>query len=142
MRRLAIGIICLGFVACGGGESEKAGSEALREVEGTAREAAKTAEEAVGSVGAAAEAAMEEPKQAASPDVQKCLDLVKAGQFGEAVPVCMRAAGVDPDNQEVQAALTKAQSEAATAAGAEGAAAEAQGAAEGLMEGMPEKKLP
>ena len=37
-----------------------------------------------------------------------CLDLVQAGSFQEAVPVCTKAVGLDPDNQKLKDALEKA----------------------------------
>jgi hypothetical protein len=64
------------------------------------------------------------------PSVTQCLDLVKASRFGEAVPVCTRAAAADPDNADVKAALENARSKFAEA--------EAQAAKEALEKSAAE----
>jgi hypothetical protein len=55
---------------------------------------------------------------ATSPESAQCLELVDRGDFAEAVPICVRAAGIDPDNAAVQQALQTAQSKAANSAAA------------------------
>ena len=46
--------------------------------------------------------------QAASdPKVAGCIQKVKEGAFAEAYPLCLEAAKIDPDNNEVTAALEK-----------------------------------
>lgn len=49
------------------------------------------------------------------PSVSQCLDFVRAAKYGEAVPVCTRAAAADPDNADVKKALETAQSKVAEA---------------------------
>jgi len=72
------------------------------------------------------------------PESAQCLELVGRGAFAEAVPVCVRAAGLDPDNAAVQQALETARTKAATAAAAEaGGAGAAEGAADSLGDRMP-----
>jgi hypothetical protein len=65
-----------------------------------------------------------------APQVSSCLGLVTSGAFAQAVPVCLEAAAIDPENAEVQAALAKAQAQAALdgAASTASAAAESQAA--------------
>jgi hypothetical protein len=50
------------------------------------------------------------------PESARCLDLVNDGAFGEAVPVCVRAARLDPENAAVEQALETARTETASAA--------------------------
>lgn len=52
----------------------------------------------------------------AAPESTRCLDLVNDRAFTEAVPVCVRAAGLDPENTAVKQALETARKEAASAA--------------------------
>jgi hypothetical protein len=68
-----------------------------------------------------------EPPAMPHPQVQSCLDLIRQAAFERALPVCLAALSVDPDNEEVKAAVAKARSEAAKLAAAEEAA---EGAAE------------
>lgn len=46
--------------------------------------------------------------EAAAPQVERCLDLVRQDAFGRALSVCEEALSLDPSNQDVQAALEKA----------------------------------
>ena len=131
MRRLAIAFSILALFACGQGETGPAGeSEAPPGVSATGDEAvvAETEELVAISEPAAAEQV--------DPQVASCLDLVRQTKFQEALPVCLAAAAIDPDNQEVQDAVAMAQAETAKMAGmaeAEGdAAAQADEAAKGL----------
>lgn len=106
----------LAFVlACGGQESSPP--------EGGAGAAGAAAEETP-DVGAAREAMAE-----VHPSVERCLDLVRAGDFEAALPSCMEAVGVDPDNEEVQQALDDAK-----AGAAEAQAGEAAGEAKSRLE--------
>ena len=57
-------------------------------------------------------------------EIRSCIDLVAAGDFEDALPVCLEAASIDAENAEVQAALAKAQAETASEA-ATGAANDA-----------------
>jgi hypothetical protein len=56
------------------------------------------------------------PVSNAASESAKCLDLVNHAAFTEAVPVCVRAAGLDPENTAVKQALETARKEAAGAA--------------------------
>jgi hypothetical protein len=120
MLRFTIVWAVFSLLACGAQESQEMGAGAAAEsaaaVEGSAPDLA--------SVDAAVEAAAE-----AHASVASCLDLVRSGEFEEAVPRCLEAARVEPDNAEVQSALEQAQS-AVAAAQAEGAADAAQAAAD------------
>ena len=112
MRRFAIALSILALFACGEAEAVVAETEEL--------------------------VAISEPAAAeqVDPQVASCLDLVRQTKFQEALPVCLAAAAIDPDNQQVQDAVAKAQAETAKMAGmaeAEGdAAAQADEAAKGL----------
>jgi hypothetical protein len=58
-------------------------------------------------------------------EIESCLGLVASGEFADAIPICLDAAAIDPENNEVQAALDEAQAKVAEA----GASAAAQAAA-------------
>jgi len=134
MRRLAIAFSILALFACGQGETGPAGdSEAPAGVSATGDEAVvvETEEVVVISEPAAAEQV--------DPQVASCLDLVGQMKFQEALPACLAAAAIDPDNPEVQDAVAMAQVETAEMAGmaeaeaaADEAAAQADEAAKGL----------
>jgi hypothetical protein len=128
MRRLAMVVLCLGLAACGGqDEAEKAASEAGQAME----DAAKAAQEAADAAARQMEEALDAAKDlTAGGDAQSCLDLVEAGSFSEAVPVCSRALAADPTDQAVQDALDEAKA---------AAAGEAAGAAEGVPKEMGEE---
>ena len=68
------------------------------------------------------------------PKVASCLDLVKRGRFQEALPVCMAALKIAPDDPEVQAAAQRAQVESSKRADAEGAAEGAKSEAAGQLD--------
>lgn len=51
-----------------------------------------------------------------APESARCLDLVNDGAYREAVPVCVRAADLDPENTAVKQALETARTEAPKAA--------------------------
>ncbi len=142
MRRLAIVMLCLGLAACGGqDDAEKAAREAGKAMEDAATAAGKAARSAAEEAGKAADAAMEEASEAADAamdavagdDSQSCLDLVAAGKFAEAIPVCTQALSSDPANQAVQDALAKAKA----GAGSDAAAGAAEGAMKEMGEQMP-----
>ena len=69
------------------------------------------------------EAPAARPAVVQPPESAQCLDLVGREAFAEAVPVCVRAAGLDPANQAVRQALETAQTKAASAPAAEALAA-------------------
>jgi hypothetical protein len=72
-----------------------------------------------------------EPSATVDPKVQGCLDLIRQLKYQEALPVCLAALKVDPDNQQVQDAVDKARAETAKRAAAEAAG---QAAGEGAAE--------
>ena len=91
MRAIFVAAI-LTLAACTGGEST---------TPGTAGSGSSSSEEA-------ASAAVGPAMQAASdPKVAGCIQKVKEGAFAEAYPLCLEAAKIDPDNNEVTAALEK-----------------------------------
>jgi len=134
MLRVAIAILLLATLACGGQDS---GSAPATGGAGTS-ESGSGAMPTSGDVEKALEAAVD-------PAVQSCLDLVREQKYTEAVPACTRAAKVDPDNAEVTSALQSAREQAAAAqmppdaddAGEAGEAA-LEDAKKGLPGGLPE----
>ena len=121
MRRLAVTLSILALCACGQTETGPAGeSQTPPGVSATGDEAVvvETEELVVISEPAAAEQV--------DPQVASCLDLIQQTKFQWALPVCLIALEIDPDNQEVQDAVAKAQAETAKMAGM----AEAEGAAD------------
>jgi hypothetical protein len=129
MKRIAIAFVVLGLAACGGSES----GDTATAPEGSPA-AGATAQEGTGAAGGSA---------ATSPTAQRCLDLVREAKFAEAVPVCTRAAGMDPEDARVQEALQTARAKAAelpdVAAEADEAAKEAGSELEGATKGMGPK---
>jgi hypothetical protein len=80
----------------------------------------------------AAPAAAAEP--GGTPESAQCLELVRQAAYSEAVPVCVRAAGLDPDDTAVQEALATARARSATsAAGATDEASKGAAAATGKL---------
>ena len=111
--RLALMIVILALVACGGSDTAKTD---------TAKTAVETPKAAGGDAPAKAPVAAAPagepaaPEPAANPDAQSCLDLVSQAKFQEALPVCMAALRIDPENAAVQEALSTAKAESASAA--------------------------
>ena len=132
MRRFAIALSILALFACGETETGPAGeSEALPGVSATGDEAVVAETEEL--------VAISEPAAAEQvhPQVASCLDLIQQTKFQWALPVCLTALEIDPDNQEVQDAVAKAQAETAKMAGMdEGAAGEAAAQADEAAEGL------
>jgi hypothetical protein len=121
MVRLAIVISVFALLACGGSDSNQTGDA------GGVPPVETAVDEDVIEI---PEPAMPEPTATVDPKVQSCLDLVSQSQFQQALPVCLAALNVDPDNQQVQDAVAKARTEAAKLAAAEAAgSAAAEGAA-------------
>lgn len=121
MLRLAVIASLLAFVACGSGDSGKTGGEAPS----VSSEGGGAAEAPTIDMGKASQVPSE---------VTSCLSLVKEAKYKEAIQACLAAADVDPDNNDVSAALEKARNEQAkvmAADAAAGAAGQAQGAAAG-----------
>ncbi len=102
--------LCFALAACGGQESDTASTSDSGSAGATAAKASKDTAEAKMPEKAAKLPDVAAP--AVDPSVTGCLDLVRQSQFADAVPVCIKAAGIDPENADVQAALSKAQSEA------------------------------
>jgi len=141
MKRLAVLFTVLALAACGGQEGGTASTAPSEGGQAPAVDAGGALDQAADM---AAEAA------GVAPVVKECVDLVGAAQFGDALPVCLKAVQAHPESAEAQAALDQAQEEAAkaqaldaaaqaedAAAGAgEEAAAEADKAKEGLPEGI------
>jgi uncharacterized protein YjbJ (UPF0337 family) len=131
MRRgVVIAIAILGLSACGQRQDQSATS-------GTAESATKATESAPASAtenapAAATEAAKPDVGAAANQDVTSCLDLVAAGSYDKAVPVCSAALDANPANEEVRTALGTAQQKVAEMAA--GAAQDAAGAATGAAD--------
>lgn len=67
-------------------------------------------------------------------EITSCLGFVKNGAFAKALPVCLEAAAIDPENAEVQAALVKAQAEAAVDGSIDAAKAGAQAKIDGSID--------
>jgi hypothetical protein len=64
---------------------------------------------------------------AVDPNVQSCLDLIRQSKFEAALPVCLAALDVDPDNQQVRDAVETARAESAKLAAAQAAGQAAAG---------------
>ncbi len=133
MLRFTIVWAVFGLLACGAQESQEMGAGAA--ADSPAAGVVEGAAPNLPSLDAAMEAVAE-----AHPSVASCLDLVRSGEYAEAVPRCLEAARVEPDNAEVQGALEEAQS-AAAAAQAEEAAATAKAAADEAAAGQATEGL-
>jgi predicted Zn-dependent protease len=91
---------------------------------------------------AAPEAAAPIEAAEVAPEVASCLDLIGQAKFQEALPVCLAALKIDPDNEAVQDAVAQARTETAKMAGSGEAAAsagEAAGQAEEAAKGLTGK---
>ncbi len=108
MMRLAFVISVFALFACSGSDTSQTGDAGgVPPVAGAAEEAA------------------------VAPEVQSCLDLIRQSEFQQALPVCVAALEIDPDNQQVQDAVSQARVETAKLAAAQAAGeATAEGAAE------------
>jgi hypothetical protein len=137
MRRLAVTLSILALFACGQGDTGPAGeSEDLSGVSATGDETAMPEIEEPTAISEPAAAEQQDPQ------VANCLDLIQQMKYQEALPVCLAAAAIDPDNQQVQDAVAKARAEAAKMAvgeSAEGAAEEAAAQADEAVKGLTGK---
>lgn len=136
MRRIAIAFMILGLAACGGSETGDTAAAPEGSPKGTlAAPGSPAAGKAYGESTAAA--------TATSPVAQRCLDLVADAKFAEAVPVCIKAAGMDPEDARVKEALQTARAKAAglpdVAAEADKAASEAGSKMQDAAKGMGQK---
>jgi len=116
MMRLIVTIFVFAVLACGGSDTAQTGDAAP-----------------AGSSGGEMAAAPDtpEPSVTVDPKVQGCLDLIGQSKYQEALPVCLAALKIDSGNEQVQAAVDKAQAETAKMAAAEAAT---QAAGEGTAD--------
>jgi hypothetical protein len=117
MSKVLFAISLMTLMACGSGDSGSGSA-------GSASDAPPVS--ATAPTGGDTKAAGGEQAEAEAAEISSCIRLVAAGDYEAAVPVCLEAAKIDADNAEVQAALKKAETEAAKEA-ATGAAADALG---------------
>lgn len=135
MKRLIVTLFVFAMLACGGTDTGQTGGAAPVGPSGGERASAPETPE---------------PSVTVAPKVQGCLDLVRQLKYQEALPVCLAALKVDPDNQQVQNAVDKARAEtaklaaaqAASQAAGEGAAGEATSKLEEATGGMADKLSP
>lgn len=123
MKRLLVTMSVLALAACGGSETGQ--TQTKSETTPAAAEAPQAAKAPQATEAAPATTAQPMPDTHA----QHCLDLVAAGKFEEALPMCLAALKVDPTNQQVRDAVDQARAETAKATAAAGAAQAAGGAA-------------
>jgi len=134
MLKVLFAISLVSLMACG---SEQSDSGAMSGAPGTppvSAAAPSSKEKAAAPMNAAKSVEGKQADvQAAAPAVRSCLDLVAAAKFEDAMPVCLEAASIAPENTDVKAALAKAKAETSKAAtgaasdAAAGAAADALG---------------
>lgn len=128
MTRFALVLAMAGCMACNGADSGP-GDGGTGSAEATipgSREPSAAARPMEGAV-------------AVDPSVGTCLDLVRAREFRKALPLCTRAAAMEPENEAVQQALEQAKAETMKAEpieAAEDAAAEAESAVEGAKQDL------
>jgi hypothetical protein len=108
IRALMIAAIVMTVAACSGDDG--GGGDHTGEAS-KAAPAADTSSAATAALGKALDVA-------ADPNVTGCLQKVADGNLREAYPLCLKAASVDPDNNQVQAALAKSKESYAAAADA------------------------
>jgi len=121
MLRTLFAFSVIALLACGSGETNQGGADSAGDMPPVS--AAGTASDDIEIERIEVEAIEEE---AIAAEISSCLGLVKSGAFEEALPVCLEAASIDPENAEVQAALAKAEAEAALEDSIASAEAEAQ----------------
>lgn len=120
MSKLVFAISLMALLACGSEESNSGATGSTAETPPVSAKMPSEAKAPAAPQAPAVEA--NQPNAAANAGViSSCLDLVKSGDYQQAVPVCLEAAKIDAQNAEVKAALAKAQAETAAKA-ASGAA--------------------
>jgi hypothetical protein len=125
MSKLVFAISLMALLACGSGESNSGATGSTSETPPVSAKMPSASEAKAPAAPQAPAAAAQQPDAAANASViSSCLDLVKSGEYQQAVPVCLEAAKIDAQNAEVKAALAKAQAETAAKA-ASGAATDA-----------------
>jgi len=123
MSKVLFAISLMGLLACGNGESNSGATGSTSDTPPVS--AAAPMKQKVDVVEVEEVAVVEGEQTAAdAAEVRSCIGLVGARDFEAALPVCLKAASIDPENADVQAALAMAQSETAKEA-ASGAAADA-----------------
>jgi hypothetical protein len=120
MLRIFLAIAILALTACGAQET------ATTETPGAAADTAAEAGQLLAEV--------EQQAAESLPQVERCLDLVRQAAYERAVPACLEALELDPENQQVRAALDQATAEAASLEEAAAAAQEAGGEAPSQIE--------
>jgi hypothetical protein len=127
MLRIFLAIAILALAACGA--QETATTETPGAAAGTAAEAGQPL------------AGVEQQAAESLPQVERCLDLVRQAAYERALPACLEALELDPENQQVQAALDRTTAEVASleeaAAAAQGAAGEAASPLEDTPRALP-----
>ena len=124
MARLVVTLFVFAMLACGGSDTGQTGAAGgAAPVGASAGERASVPE-------------TPQPSVTVDPRVEGCLSLIRQAQFREALPVCLVALDVDPDNEQVRAALDQARTETAKVAAAEAAG---QAAAEGAAADVTSK---
>ena len=90
MSKLALSLLVLGLLACGGQGGDDPAAQSTQSTDG---------------------ASMSEPApvSAGSPALQDCVDLVQAERFDEAITSCQSALEQDPTNSAARLALQRAQ---------------------------------
>jgi hypothetical protein len=138
MRRgLVIGFAILGLAACGQRQEQSAPTAT-----GAPTATSAPAESAAPASAAKESAPAPDVAAPANPDATHCLDLVAAGSYEQAVPICAAALNADAANERVKEALATANAKLAElSAGAAGSAAgEAEDAAQKAQEAVPVPK--
>ncbi len=108
MFRILFATSFIALLACGSGESNQ--GNAINPGDTPPVSAAGTATDDIEIERIEVEAIEADPVAA---EVTSCLDLVRTGAFEAALPMCLQAASIDPENAEVQAALAKSQAKVA-----------------------------
>lgn len=127
MVRLIVTLFVFAMLACGGSDTGETGAVGDAEPAGESASAPDMPAPAATPKPAATPA----PAASTDPKVLGCLELIRKGRYEGAVPICLAALEVDPDNQQVQDALAKAKAETAKMAAAKAAS---QAAGEGAAE--------
>lgn len=123
MPKVLFAISLMTLLACGSGDSDSGAT-------GSASDAPPVS--ATAPTGSDVKAAGGEQVKAEAPEIRSCISLVASRDFEGALPVCLKAASIDPENAKVKASLAKAQAETAKEAATGAAADKAADALGGL----------
>ena len=139
MSRLVVLFFVLALAACSGSETSDTPTTAEPP-------AVETAAPAAAPKAAEAPMAAETPKAVEAtpedPQARSCLDLIAAGSFQQALPVCLAALEANPANQQLRDAVDQARAETGKLAAGEAAGAVQEESASQLGEaakGLPGK---